>query len=104
MLLIIMVSGNAGLYKGCPARGWPGWSWAGWRVLVGVALALVVGISINYLFLPIRAGQFPAINEGEPIGFFSTALSEVLGRAQYAKPSVFERQADLMRRKEDWRP
>ncbi|MDZ4674742.1 MAG: DUF2723 domain-containing protein, partial [Gemmatimonadota bacterium] len=66
-----------------------------WRVLVGVALAVAIGISINYLFLPIRAGQFPAINEGEPIGFFSNALSEVLGRVQYAKPSVFERQAEL---------
>jgi hypothetical protein len=66
-----------------------------WRVLVGVALAVVVGISINYLFLPIRAGHFPAINEGEPIGFFSNALTEVLGRVQYGKPSVFERQADL---------
>ena len=66
-----------------------------WRVLLGVGLAVVIGISINYLFLPIRAGQFPPINEGEPIGFFSTALSEVLGPMQYAKPSVFERQADF---------
>lgn len=66
-----------------------------WRVLAGVAVAVAIGISINYLFLPIRAGQFPPINEGEPIGFFSNALAEVLGRVQYAKPSVFERQADL---------
>jgi len=66
-----------------------------WPVLVGIVGAVVVGISVNYLFLPIRAGQFPPINEGEPVGFFSSALSDVLGRVQYAKPSVFERQADL---------
>jgi hypothetical protein len=66
-----------------------------WRVVLGVALAVAVGISINYLFLPIRAGHFPPINEGEPVGFFSQALGEVLGRVQYGKPSVFDRQADL---------
>jgi hypothetical protein len=64
-----------------------------WRVLLGVALAVVVGLSVNYLFLPIRAGQFPAINEGEPTGFFSQALLDFLGRAQYQKPPVTERQA-----------
>ncbi len=64
-----------------------------WRVLLGVALAVVVGISVNYIFLPIRAGQFPPINEGEPTGFFSQALLEFLGRAQYQKPPVTERQA-----------
>jgi hypothetical protein len=58
--------------------------------------APLVGVSVNYLFLPIRAGQFPPINEGEPVGFFSDALREVLERAQYAKPSVFDRQADLL--------
>ena len=58
--------------------------------------APLVGVSVNYLFLPIRAAQFPAINEGEPVGFFSDALREVLERAQYAKPSVLERQADIL--------
>lgn len=73
--------------------------WTDWRVLlkpwlwVAVLAAAVVGLSINYLYLPIRAGQYPPINEGEPVGFFSQALSEVLGRAQYSKPSVFDRQA-----------
>lgn len=67
-----------------------------WRVVLGVALAIAIGISINYLFLPIRAAQFPPINEGEPVGFFSQALTEVLTRAQYGKPSVFDRQADLI--------
>ena len=64
-----------------------------WRVLLGIALAVAVGISVNYLFLPIRAGQFPPINEGEPVGFFSQALLEFLGRAQYQKPPLDERQA-----------
>lgn len=65
------------------------------KVVIGVGVAVLVGISINYLFLPIRAGQFPPINEGEPVGFFSQALADVLGRAQYAKPSVLDRQADF---------
>jgi hypothetical protein len=59
-------------------------------------LAPLVGISINYFFLPLRAAQLPPINEGEPVGFFSQALADVLGRVQYAKPSVLERQADLL--------
>jgi hypothetical protein len=64
-------------------------------VIGGVVLAVLIGISINYLFLPIRAAQFPPINEGEPVGFFSQALRDVLNRVQYAKPSVMDRQADL---------
>ena len=62
-------------------------------VVAGVVSAIVVGLSINYLYLPIRAGQYPPINEGEPVGFFSQALKDVLNRVQYGKPSVFERQA-----------
>ncbi len=75
--------------------------WTDWRVLTrpwvlaGIVVAFLVGISLNYSFLPIRAAQFPAINEGEPVGFFSQALSDVLNRVQYGKPSVFERQADF---------
>ena len=75
--------------------------WTDWRVLtrprvlLGVALAVVVGLTPNYVFLPIRAAQYPPINEGEPIGFFSQALMDVLNRVQYGKPSVFERQADV---------
>lgn len=75
--------------------------WTDWRVLLkpwlwGAAVgAIVVGISVNYLYLPIRAGQYPPINEGEPVGFFSEALSDVLNRVQYQKPSVSMRQADL---------
>ncbi len=76
--------------------------WTDWRVftrpwvLVGIATAVLVGISLNYIYLPMRAGQFPAINEGEPIGFFSKALSDVLGRVQYGKPPVLDRQADFL--------
>jgi hypothetical protein len=76
--------------------------WTDWKVVtrpwvwVGVITAIVVGISLNYLFLPIRAGLFPPINEGEPVGFFSQALSDVINRVQYAKPSVLDRQADLV--------
>ncbi len=61
---------------------------------LGIA-AVVVGVSLNYLFLPIRSAHFPAINEGEPMGFLSQALKDVLNRAQYGKPSVLLRQADF---------
>jgi hypothetical protein len=54
-------------------------------------VAVVVGISLNYLYLPMRAAQFPPINEGEPIGW--QALQDVLNRVQYGKPSLLERQA-----------
>lgn len=65
------------------------------RVIAAAALAIVVGLSINYIYLPIRAAQYPPINEGEPVGFFSKALSDVLGRVQYGKPPVSERMADF---------
>jgi hypothetical protein len=55
--------------------------------------AVIVGISLNYLWLPMRAAQFPPINEGEPVGFLSQALQDVLNRVQYGKPSLTERQA-----------
>lgn len=56
-------------------------------------LAVVVGISLNYLWLPLRAAQYPPINEGEPVGLFSQALQDVLNRVQYGKPELSERQA-----------
>ena len=91
--------------------------WTDWRVLTrpavlaGIVVAVIIGVSPNYLFLPIRAAQFPAINEGEPVcrsvvaalktaipgqGASCQALSDVLNRVQYGKPSVFHRQADLL--------
>ncbi len=54
---------------------------------------MVVGISLNYIFLPMRAAQFPAINEGEPTNW--NALLQVLNRAQYGKPPVTYRMADF---------
>ena len=53
--------------------------------------AVVVGISLNYIYLPMRSAQFPPINEGEPIGW--QALQDVLNRVQYGKPSLLDRQA-----------
>ena len=46
-------------------------------------VAVVVGVSLNYLWLPMRAAQYPPINEGEPVGFLSQALQDVLNRVQY---------------------
>jgi hypothetical protein len=56
-------------------------------------IAVIVGISLNYFWLPLRAAQYPPINEGEPVGFLSQALQDVLNRVQYGKPPLFERQA-----------
>ncbi|MFI5235797.1 MAG: DUF2723 domain-containing protein, partial [Gemmatimonadales bacterium] len=53
--------------------------------------AVLIGISLNYIYLPIRAGQYPPINEGEPINL--QALNDVLNRVQYGKPSLMDRQA-----------
>jgi len=61
-------------------------------VYLGV-LAVVVGVSANYLWLPLRSAQYPPINEGEPVGWFSQALQDVLNRVQYGKPALTERQA-----------
>jgi hypothetical protein len=76
--------------------------WTDWRVLtrppvlIGIVIAALVGVSLNYLYLPIRAGQYPPINEGEPVGFFSQALSDVLNRVQYGKPRILDRQASFI--------
>ncbi len=53
--------------------------------------AVIVGISLNYIWLPLRAAQFPPINEGEPVTF--QALQDVLNRVQYGKPALTQRQA-----------
>jgi hypothetical protein len=65
-------------------------NWGFALVMVGVA---AVGVSV-YLFLPIRAAHFPAINEGEPVT--REALWSVLTREQYGKPPVTQRQADFV--------
>ncbi|MEX0692489.1 MAG: DUF2723 domain-containing protein [Gemmatimonadales bacterium] len=56
-------------------------------------LTVVVGISLNYVFLPIRAGLLPPINEGEPTNW--QALLDVLNREQYQKPPVTQRMANF---------
>src|SRR5687768_9043940 len=45
--------------------------WTGWRVATGawvfgaIVAAVLVGVSLNYFWLPPRAAQYPPINEGE---------------------------------------
>jgi transmembrane protein TMEM260 (protein O-mannosyltransferase) len=58
-----------------------------WRFAVATLVVAAIGISV-YAYLPIRAGFFPAINEGEPTT--KQALWDVLTRAQYGKPSIFD--------------
>jgi len=80
-----------------------------WRLYPAAILAAVVGLSIH-LFLPIRAGLDPVINEAAPtcpnigsaLGAIITygkagcvALGEALQRTQYDKPPVTIRQAAL---------
>ena len=84
--------------------------WTDWRVLtrpaviIGIVIAALVGISLNYLYLPIRAGQYPPINEGEPVcrGLIQVltqqcqSLNDVLNRVQYGKPPITDRQASFV--------
>ncbi len=61
--------------------------------LVLVSLGVVaVGVSV-FVFLPLRAQHYPAINEGEPAT--RDALLRVLSRDQYQKGPLIPRQADL---------
>jgi len=64
-----------------------------WDFALAVLAVAVVGISV-FLFLPIRAAHFPAINEGEPTT--ARALWEVLTRQQYGKPPITQRQASFV--------
>ncbi|MGI8498746.1 MAG: glycosyltransferase family 117 protein [Gemmatimonadaceae bacterium] len=61
-----------------------------WKLLLICAVALAAGIT-PFLFEPIRAAHFPAINEGEPTTRESFLYN--FNRGQYGKPSVFDRQA-----------
>ncbi len=80
-----------------------------WRLYVAGLAAAVAGLSIH-LFLPIRAGLDPVINEAAPtcpdipsaLNAIVTygkagcvALSEALNREQYQKPPLLPRQAPL---------
>jgi hypothetical protein len=61
--------------------------------LVLVSLGVVaVGLSV-FVFLPLRAQHYPAINEGEPVT--RDALMRVLAREQYQKGPLLPRQASL---------
>ena len=72
------------------------------RVMVLVLLLMVVGYS-THLYLPIRAAQHPAINEGNPSTW--AALRDLLERKQYGHTSMFVRRAALgtQLNKEFWR-
>ncbi len=80
-----------------------------WRLYVSGGAAVLLGLSIH-LFLPIRAGLGPLINEAAPtcpdigsaLGAVVTygkagcaALAEALNRTQYDKPPLIPRQAPL---------
>lgn len=76
-----------------------------WKLLVACAAALVFGLT-PFATQPIRAGHFPAINEGEPTGCVTELKADCtfsaltydrfmynFNRGQYGKPELGERQA-----------
>ncbi len=76
-----------------------------WRLLVRGALCFGLGLT-PFLYQPIRAAQFPALNEGEPTActtklevactFSRVTLDRFMAnvnREQYGKPDLAERQA-----------
>ena len=76
-----------------------------WKLLLAIAAALLLGMT-PFLTQPLRAGRFPAINEGEPTGCatkigvsctFSKATYDRFmynfNRGQYGKPALTQRQA-----------
>jgi hypothetical protein len=75
------------------------------KLLLAIAAALLLGMT-PFLTQPLRAGRFPAINEGEPTGCatkiaasctFSKATYDRFmynfNRGQYGKPALTQRQA-----------
>ncbi len=77
------------------------------RTREGKVLALAVGLVVigfsTHLYLPIRAAQRPAINEGDPSTWGS--LRRLLDREQYGQTSMFQRRGrlDTQLNKEFWR-
>lgn len=78
-----------------------------WRLLLAIAGVFVLGLT-PFAFEPIRAGHFPAINEGEATGctttfalsctFNATArsrLADNVNRVQYGKPPLDDRQVSF---------
>ncbi len=72
------------------------------RILGLALLLMVIGYS-THLYLPIRAAQHPAINEGDPSTW--TSLRDLLERKQYGQMNMFVRRApiDVQLGKEFWR-
>jgi hypothetical protein len=84
------------------------------RLLAALAGALVLGLT-PFIFEPIRAANFPALNEGEPTACtthftLSCTLDKVtfdrlkynIDREQYGKPDVTERQAPFTAQVNMW--
>lgn len=77
------------------------------RTREGKILSLALGLMVigysTHLYLPIRAAQHPAINEGNPSNWNS--LRDLLERKQYGSTSMFVRRAPLQAQldKEFWR-
>ena len=78
-----------------------------WKLLVACAAAILFGIT-PFAMQPIRAAQFPALNEGEPTACrtdfnasctFSAGTKDAFmynfNRGQYGKPDLAERQAPI---------
>ena len=85
-----------------------------WRLLAGGALAFGLGLT-PFIYQPIRAAHFPAINEGEPTACTvrleaSCTFSQVtvdrlmsnINREQYGKPNLSERQAPFTGQVDMW--
>jgi hypothetical protein len=85
-----------------------------WKLLLAVAAALLLGMT-PFLTQPLRAGRFPAINEGEPTGCtiqigVGCTLSRAtydrfmynFNRGQYQKPPITERQVPFVTQVEMW--
>ena len=84
------------------------------RLLLAIAGALLLGMT-PFLTQPLRAGYFPAINEGEPTGCATRirvgcTLSKAtydrfmynFNRGQYGKPGLTDRQAPFIAQVEMW--
>ena len=72
------------------------------RVLALALLMMIAGYS-THLYLPIRAAQHPAINEGDPSSWHR--LRDLLERKQYGTSSMLDRRGSLQGQldKEFWR-
>ena len=85
-----------------------------WRLVAGGALAFGLGLT-PFIYQPIRAAHFPAINEGEPTActvkleasctFNSLTykrLMDNINREQYGKPNLADRQAPFTGQVDMW--